>query len=151
MRSLIPLENDDTLGAVRDFLKTLLEEDIVDAVLVPMETPSGAVTPALVADADALDAADPLAPVMGLNAARVAGPVSVREPRGRIAAVLRPCEFRALVELVKLQQANLDDLVTIVVDCLGTYAVPDYEAVRANGGLDRAALLAGARSGELAP
>ncbi|MGD1997042.1 MAG: 4Fe-4S dicluster domain-containing protein, partial [Anaerolineae bacterium] len=53
--------------------------------------------------------------------------------------------------LVKLQQANLDDLVTIVVDCLGTYAVPDYEAVRANGGLDRAALLAGARSGELAP
>jgi formate dehydrogenase subunit beta len=40
--------------------------------------------------------------------------------------VLRPCELRALVELVKLQQASLDDLVTIGVDCVGTYDVPAY-------------------------
>jgi len=123
----------------------------VDALLVPMETPAGAITPALVADPDLLDAANPLAPVMGLNAARVAGRVSIREPRGRIGVVLRPCELRALVELVKLKQASLDDMVTIGVDCLGTYDVPVYNTMRADSEMDIAVYLEAAQSGELAP
>jgi len=178
MRTVIPVENSDTLAAVRGFLRWLLEAKVVDALLVPMETPAGTVAPALVADPGMLDVANPLAPVMGLNVARVAGKVSVREPRGRIGVVLRPCELRALVELVKLQQASLEDMVTIGIDCLGTYDVPVYTALartlaitdfdetlprsvealsRAvespeNGqGLDLAALLATAQGGELAP
>jgi formate dehydrogenase subunit beta len=151
VRTVIPVENNDTLTAVRGFLKRLLEEHVVDALLVPMETPAGTVTPALVADPDLLEAANPLAPVMGLNAARVAGYVSIREPRGRIGVVLRSCELRALLELVKLQQASLEDLVTISVDCLGTYDVAVYTAMRDDGGVDMAALLATAQSGELAP
>ena len=151
MRTVIPVENNDTLAAVRGFLKRLLETEVVDALLVPMETPADTVTPALVADPRLLDGANPLAPVMGLNAARVAGPVSIREPRGRIGVVLRPCELRALVELVKLLQANLDDLVTIGIDCLGTYDVPVYGAMLDDGGLDLSGLLATAQSGELVP
>jgi len=151
MRTVIPVENNDTLAAMRGFLKRLLEADVVDALLVPMETPAGTVTPALVADPDLLDAANPLAPVMGLNAARLAGRVSIREPRGRIGVVLRSCELRALVELVKLKQVSLDDLVTIGVDCLGTYDVPVYTAMQDDGGVDVRALLATAQSGELAP
>jgi len=151
MRAVLPVENNDPSAAVRGFLKRLLEADVVDALLVPMETPAGTVTPALVADPDMLDAANPLAPVMGLNAARVAGRVSVREPRGRIGVVLRSCEMRALVELVKLQQASLDDLVTISIDCLGTYDVIVYAAMQADGGVDNVALLATSQSGELAP
>jgi len=151
MRTIIQVENNDTLAAVRGFLKQLLETGVVEALLVPMETPAGTITPALVSDPALLDAADPLAPVMGLNAARVVSNVSVREPRGRIGALLRPCEMQALVELVKLQQASLDDLVTIGVDCLGTYDVPDYLALRSNGGVDVPAYLATAQSGDLAP
>jgi formate dehydrogenase subunit beta len=151
MQARIPVEGGDVVAALRGFLKQLLEKEVVEAVLVPMETPSGSVIPALVAGTDLLDKADPLAPVMGLNGARVVGPASVREPRGRIAAVLRPCEHRALIELVKLQQASLDDLVTVVLDCPGTYTVPDYEAVRANGGVDQATLLEGIQGGELLP
>ncbi len=132
MRIVLPVE-DNVLTAVRSFLKRLLEAGVVDAVLTPMETPAGTITPALVADPTLLDAADPLAPVMGLNAARQAGHVSVRQPRGRIAAVLRPCELRALVELVKLQQASLDDLVTVSIDCAGTYDVPTYLTKRERG------------------
>jgi formate dehydrogenase subunit beta len=155
MRTLIPVENNDPLAAVRKFLKQLLEAKVVDALLVPTETFAGGkqrnITPALVANPDHLDAANPLAPVLGLNAARVAGRVSIRQPRGRIGVVLRPCELRALVELVKLKQASLDNLVTIGVDCLGTYDVPVYNAMQANGRVDMAALLATAQSGELAP
>lgn len=151
MRSVIPVENNNPEVALRGLLKRLLEAQVVEAVLVPMATPAGAVTPALVADAALLDAAVPLAPVLGLNGARVAGPVSVREPRGRIAVVLRPCEYRALVELVKLQQASLDDMLVVVVDCLGTYTVPDYVAMAADGGVGQERLWAAARSGDLAP
>lgn len=157
MRTLIPVEDNDTLAAVQDFLKRVLEADLVDSLLVPMTTPQGAVTPALVSDRELLGRADPLAPVMGLNAARLAGRVSVREPRQRVGVVLRPCELRALVELVKLQQASLDDLVTIGIDCLGTYDVSVYAAMTDHGaeaagngvGVDMEAYLATARTGEL--
>ncbi len=155
MRTVIPVENDDTLAAVRGFLRRLLEEQIVDALLVPMETPAGGgrigVVPALVTDPGMLDAANPLAPVMGVNTARVAGQVSIREPRGRVGVVLRSCEVRALVELAKLHQAELDDLVIIGLDCLGTYDVPVHGTMQDDGALDMAALLATARSGDLAP
>jgi formate dehydrogenase subunit beta len=153
MKTVIPVENSAPLTAVRGFLKQLLEAEVVEALLVPMETPAGSVTPALVADPDLLDAANPLAPVMGLNAAHVAGRVSIREPRGRIGVVLRPCELRALVELVKLKQASLDDILTIGIDCLGTYDVPVYTRMQADADENDplVALLATAQSGELAP
>ena len=164
MRTLIPVEDNDTQAAVQGFLKKLLQADVVDALLVPMKTPQGAITPALVAEADLLEHASPLTPVMGLNAARLAGRVSIREPRERVGVVLRPCELRALVELVKLQQASLEDLVTIGLDCLGTYDVPVYVAsLEGQGGrpnlvgrpnfvgLDTAAYLATAQSGDLIP
>ncbi|MBN1811087.1 MAG: 4Fe-4S dicluster domain-containing protein [Anaerolineae bacterium] len=128
MRTILPVENNDPLVAIRGFLKRLLETGAVDVLLVPVETQAGAVTPMLVADPDQLDAANPLAPVMGVNAARAVSRVTVREAGARIGAVLRPCELRALIELVKLKQASLDNLVTIGLDCAGTYDVPDYTA-----------------------
>jgi formate dehydrogenase subunit beta len=98
-----------------------------------MRTPVGAVTPALVSNPELLEAADPLAPVMQSNAATLAGKLSIREPRAKVGAVLRSCELRALVELVKLQQANTDDLTLIAVDCAGTFGVPEYQQQRADG------------------
>jgi len=44
----------------------------------------------------------------------------------KTAVVMKPCEFRALIELVKLKQASLDNLVLIGVDCYGAYSVTDY-------------------------
>jgi len=159
MRTLIPVENSDTLAAVQGFLRRLLEAGVVDSLLVPMETPQGAITPALVSDPALLEKANPLAPVMGVNAARLAGRVSIREPRERVGVVLRPCELRALTELVKLQQANLDDLVTIGVDCLGTYDVTVYASAKgdahedddARESIELQAYLATARTGDLTP
>ena len=157
MRSVVPVQNGDILTAVRGFLKQLLEAEVVGALLVPMETSAGTITPALVVDPALLDAADPLAPVMGLNAARVAaccsaaGRTSVQESRDRVGVVFRPCELRALVELVKVQQASLDDVVTIGVDCLGTYDVPVYNSMRADIGVDITAQLEMAQTGESPP
>jgi formate dehydrogenase subunit beta len=134
MRICIPVEDGNTLGSIQVFLKKLLAENVVDALLVPMRTPGGSVTPALVSNPALLEHADPLAPVLPVNAATLAGQVSVRKPRPRVGAVLRSCEARALVELVKLQQASLEDMVLISVDCAGTYGVAEYMKLFAGDG-----------------
>ena len=138
MRTSFPVENGDTLHTLQLFLQQLLAHGIVDILLVPMRTPSNTVTPALVSDSALLVHADPLAPVFPVNAATLAGQVSVRKPRPKVGVVLRSCELRALVELVKLQQASLDDMLLIAVDCAGAYNVPEYvNPVSGDGGSDR--------------
>jgi formate dehydrogenase subunit beta len=44
----------------------------------------------------------------------------------RIAAVVRPCEARAAIELTKLKQAHLDNLLLITIDCPGVLPLSDY-------------------------
>jgi formate dehydrogenase subunit beta len=78
-----------------------------------------------------LQYADPLAPILPVNSATLVGKLSARQPRARVGAVLRACELRALVELVKMQQASLDDLLLIAMDCAGTYNVPTFLAKKA--------------------
>lgn len=48
--------------------------------------------------------------------------------------VLRSCEVRALVELVKLKQADLEDALLVGMDCLGRYENTDFLKYSADGG-----------------
>ncbi len=115
-------------GAMRQLLKQLLEKKVVDAVLVPLELPSGeSVVQSLVTRAEALDAASPLAPVLPVTTANIISKITrMASSEKKIAVVARPCELRALVELVKLKQASLDNIILIGLDCFGTYSVVDY-------------------------
>jgi formate dehydrogenase subunit beta len=117
----------DTLRTLQRFLGQLLTEDIVDALLVPQKLPTGDnVVPTLIRDPAKLAGVDPIAPVMPVIAAQAVSNVTATEHGERLAAVLRSCELRAVIELVKLQQASLEDVILIGVDCLGTYEVRDY-------------------------
>ena len=137
-------------AALRSFLGQLLERRLVDALLVPCWLPSGDnAAQALVTDAAMLDSADPLAPVLPVNSARIVSAITkVASSRGKVAVVLRPCELRALVELVKLKQARLDNLLVIGVDCFGTYPVSDYEQMMREGDAPVKRLLSKTRDGE---
>ncbi len=126
----------------------MLSRGLVSAVMAPQEIPSGkTVAQTLVRKAERLTAVNPLAPVFGVNSARIIARMCVQQtaalaeaapgreeqpavekPSHPIAVVLRPCEVRALVELVKLRQASMDPFLVIGVDCWGTYAVQDYAA-----------------------
>jgi formate dehydrogenase subunit beta len=58
--------------------------------------------------------------------ARIASRLA-RKPMGvRWAAVLRSCEIRAWVELVKLKQARTDEVILVSIDCLGAFQNKDY-------------------------
>ncbi len=127
VQATVEVKDGDVLAALRAFLRQLLEKEVVDALLVPVELPSGdAVAQTLIKDPDKLQRANPLAPVMMVNSADLVSRLTRRGNREKVGAVLRACEMRALVELVKLQQAELDNLVTIGIDCLGTYEVLDF-------------------------
>jgi formate dehydrogenase subunit beta len=140
---------DTTLKTIQAVLRSLLLTGTVDALLVPISLPSGSVAPMLVKDPAALDQANPLAPVLPINAARAASLLTATNQQHTLGLVLRPCEIRALVELVKFQQASLDNALIIGIDCLGTYSVTDYQAASKDQLLDQ--LLAGATSGEIKP
>jgi formate dehydrogenase (coenzyme F420) beta subunit len=131
-----------TRETIQGLLRRLLESGTVDAWLVPVQVPGGSVAPMLVKDAAALVSADPLAPVLPINAARAASQLTMTAHRDKLGVVMRACEIRALVELCKFQQASLDDVLIVGVDCLGTYSVPDYKAA-----IDRDALADGLRAG----
>jgi formate dehydrogenase subunit beta len=141
---------ESALKTIQGFLGQLLEEGVVDALLVPMTLPAGHVAPMLMTDAGALVRADPLAPVLPINAARAAAQLTMTGHREKLGVVLRACEIRALVELVKFQQVKLENALIIGVDCLGTYQVTDYQAAQDKQGLVDA-LLAGAATGDLNP
>jgi formate dehydrogenase subunit beta len=125
--TILPVKEGDVLGALRGFLGALLENQIVDALLVPLEIGRGrSLAQTLVQDPTYLNEANPFSPVMPVNSATLVSQLTGDKPPQRIGVVLRSCEIRALIELVKLQQANLDNLTVIGVDCLGTYEVDDY-------------------------
>lgn len=128
MNTVLPVENVDVLAALRGFLRRLMESGLVEALLVPLETGDGTVVPALVTDPARLEAANPLMPVMPINNARAVCAIAGKHTVAKIGVTLRPCEIRALIELVKLQQAPLENLTIIGMDCPGTYEVAESVA-----------------------
>lgn len=144
---------DSALKTMTAFLRGLLEKGVVDALLAPRRTPSGDnVVQTLFADPAKLNNIDPIAPVLPVSSAKLVSDLTKTGPGGRLGAVLRSCEVRALIELVKLKQASLDNVLLIGVDCLGTYEMNDYAelAASSNGDLSTE-LLARAKEGRIAP
>jgi len=123
----IDVKDKDILGSLRGFFKDLLETGDIQSLLVPQHLPmKNMVMPTLVSDPDQLNGVDPLAPAFAMNAAKIVARLT-RKPMGaKIAAVLRPCEIRAFVELVKLKQGRTEEVVLIGMDCLGALPNKDY-------------------------
>jgi formate dehydrogenase subunit beta len=127
--------------ALQDFWRELLERDIVKAILLPMEVEGRLVAPGLLTDPERIGESRTLSPYMPVNTARVLQMMTKTVPPSeKVAVVLRPCEARALVELIKLKQISQDNLIVISIDCPGTYAVEEYKKLLAGKG-DPGALL----------
>src|SRR5512133_2743128 len=150
IEALLPRSGRTVLESINGLLASLFDAGVVDAILVPMEMPgSRGVAQALVKDRAELSAAIPVAPVMPVNSATLVSNLTADQGGGKLGVVLRSCEIRALVELVKLKQASLDNVVIIGVDCAGSYSVPDYSSIAAGIEGDRkaAGIVEGSMSG----
>ncbi len=121
------VKNQELLTSLQEFFRSILNLEDIGAIFVPQRLPMKSnIMPALVTDPELLSGVDPLAPTFPMNAAGVASRLT-RKPMGvKVAMVLRPCEIRAFIELIKLKQAYTEDVVLIGLDCLGAYKNTDY-------------------------
>ena len=136
----IAIKDASPQAAIQALLRAMLEQGIAQGVFAPRHIgtgngtgPSGQIMPALITDPDQLDQVDPLAPTFPLNSARILTRLTHGAPGGVIAALLRPCEIRAFVELVKLNQGSTENLLLMSLDCFGAYTNNDWRAILAKG------------------
>jgi formate dehydrogenase (coenzyme F420) beta subunit len=72
----IEVKDNDIVASLQIFLKSVLEQPQIAAMLVSQHLPmKNVVMPTLVTDPEALEGADPLAPSFPLNAAKLVVPV----------------------------------------------------------------------------
>lgn len=107
---------------LKDFLLFLLETKKIEAVFILTKFNNNGVGYSLVKDKAVLKESVPLYPSMPANGGKMLSTLTLREPiRHTIAAVLRPCELRGFVELIKLNQASEENILFISYTCPGVY------------------------------
>jgi len=114
----------DPLGVVQRVMIDAWEGFNLEAMMVSM---NGSSKPHLITDPDEINQVNPFKPLMTKNTAKHVPEILQKDPGSRVGAVLRPCEMRALSEKSKRESLSLDNVLTICVDCLGTYPVDDYQ------------------------
>ncbi|MBN2185247.1 MAG: hypothetical protein JW746_07960 [Candidatus Krumholzibacteriota bacterium] len=115
-------------GSLHDFLKIAVDKGAVDSVLAPVKVPAeNSYAWILMNDPAVIESASPVAPVMPVQGAKALKSLT-RKGKGesRILAVMRPCEIRAGIELMKLNQVHFDNIVLVSYDCPGAVPFQDY-------------------------
>lgn len=110
--------------SLRSLLRTLLETGGVDAVFALRKTElAGKFCYSLVSDPDLVDSfVVPFFPLMPVQGARALASLTGIEPlRKKVAALLRPCELRACIELQKQSQLSLENIQVISCTCPGVF------------------------------
>jgi formate dehydrogenase subunit beta len=108
--------------AIRELLLSLFERKKIGGVFALTKTNTRNYAYTLITNKDLLKNITPTIPLMPTNAGKLLSRLTMIEPVSTpIAVVVRPCELRALFELVKLEQAKLDNLLFISFTCSGVY------------------------------
>ena len=113
---------------ITDFARQALKQGAFDAVLIPCRVPAGdSFAYFLTRDEAFLKGAFPLPPIMPVQGATVVSSITRRgKGKNRIAAIMRPCEVRAAIELAKLAQVDLENITLITMDCPGVIPLSSY-------------------------
>jgi formate dehydrogenase subunit beta len=119
---------------IKDIFKFMLENRKIAGVFVLKKTNAGSVHYSLITNKNDIDSCLPLHPFMPANAARLLSIFMQKGPSPEpIACMLRPCELRAFVELVKLEQGSLENIFIISTTCPGVYPIKVFQ----NNGIEK--------------
>ena len=119
---------DDASSTLKEVLRQGMGRGVFDATLVPMPVPGGdGYAHILIKDRGLLERAVPLPPVIPKASGKAVVSLT-RRGKGdlKIAVVLRPCEMRGTVELIKLGQVDPTNLTFITMDCPGALPLKDF-------------------------
>jgi formate dehydrogenase subunit beta len=118
----------DPLGKVRDFIaKTWLETGQAGMLVMTVRGNEVKTTPRYITNVESLKEVNPFRPLMEINIASLIPDLLANHPDEKIGVLLRPCEMRALIEMTKHSSVKIDRLLTISVDCLGTFPADEYQ------------------------
>jgi|GEM_PF-456578 len=118
----------DPLGKFRSFIEQIWVEANLDGMVVTLFSNGGSQSrPQYISEVTAIADVNPFKPLMEANLARFIPDVLLEHPNERIGTLLRPCELRALIEIAKHACLKMNNLLTIVVDCLGTLPADEYQ------------------------
>ena len=115
--------NKGTEEGLKELLRFLLENGKVKGVLTLRKMDEyDAISYSLITNPDDIDSTMPLFPLMPVNLGKQLSLLTLVGPAiDPIAVVLRPCELRALTELMKRNQGSLENLLFISPTCGGAY------------------------------
>jgi len=131
---MIEVKEKNPSATLRELFAGWLKEGRLAAMLVPAMSQSGSATLVLVTDPEKMAATAPLLPAMAVNAASVVADIAKHGGvAGKVGLLLRPCESRAVVELIKLRQVDAESVVLVGIDCPGTYKAAGFRDVRTGG------------------
>jgi formate dehydrogenase subunit beta len=109
---------------IKDFCRQLFEKGTIGGVFALTKTQENRHMYSLITKKERLADIDPLFPIMPMNAGKMVSRLTMAGSPGLpIVVIMRPCELRALFELVKLEQARLDNLLLISYTCNGVYSL----------------------------
>ncbi len=108
---------------IREFLKFLLDKSKVKGVFTLKKLNKGGdVAYSLITRSDELKDTVPFFPLMPINAGKLLSRFTMNGATSEpVAVVLKPCELRAFIELVKLEQGFLENIMFISATCGGVY------------------------------
>jgi formate dehydrogenase subunit beta len=115
-------------AAIRELLRRGHGRGACDAILVPMRVPTGdSYMHVLLNDTARLDQAAPVSPVLTVQGAKAVTSLTRHGDEGVcIAAVMRPCEADAAIELRKLSQVDMEHITIITMDTPGAVPLQEY-------------------------
>ena len=119
---------EDASSTLLEVLRRGMDGGAFDAVLAPMKVPGGdGYAHILIKDRELLERAVPLPPIIPKAAGKAVSSLTRRGKSDlKVAVVLRPCEMRGTVELLKLGQVDLANLTFITLDCPGALPLQDF-------------------------
>ncbi len=128
MKSSILSIEENLEETILNFLKGGLEKGCFDAVITPHRVPSGdSFAYLLINDKSILKGASPLSPVIPVQGAKAISSLTRKgNVNKKILVIMHPCEIRATIELLKLKQVSLDNLLFMSFDCPGVIPLSDY-------------------------
>jgi formate dehydrogenase subunit beta len=134
MSKLLTIEkNRDTV--VKELLKHLIEKEVVSGVFTLIKiNDSGSHDYAFTTKIENLDAIDSFYPIMPLQGGQVLSSFTPMEKP--IAVVIRPCEFRAFVEMAKRAQGSMKHFLFITHTCGGVIPLKEHAHGKATGQIE---------------
>ena len=120
---------------IKDLLKHLMEKEVVSGVFTLRKiNDTGSHDYAFTTKVKNLDAIDPFYPIMPLQAGQVlSGFTPMEKP---VAVVIRPCEFRAFIEMAKRAQGSMRNFLFITHTCGGVIPLKDHAHGKVAGQLE---------------